>query len=193
MTLDRVPTADFATYRVDHPIRSVVAEDRAFRVVWDDGRVSLFHYVWLRDNCACETCIDPRTREQVFETDLIPDGISPDQFAVCEDGALNVVWTGDGHTSLYHPGWLRTHCYSEQARNERGRRYDTWDSRLAGHLPSFAAGAVMADDRVLLEWLRALWRVGVAMVRDMPDEDGMVGRIAHRISFIRERRRRLAP
>jgi hypothetical protein len=40
---------------------------RWVEVVWADGASARFHHVWLRDNCACDLCVHPITKEQTFE------------------------------------------------------------------------------------------------------------------------------
>ena len=42
-----------------HPaIQRLDPGDDAFTVTWTDAHESIFHYVWLRFNCACDTCGD---------------------------------------------------------------------------------------------------------------------------------------
>ena len=36
-------------------VKSVIASD-SVRIVWSDESESIFQFIWLRDNCACEKC-----------------------------------------------------------------------------------------------------------------------------------------
>lgn len=184
-----IETADFITYPVEHEISRVEAEARVVRVLWDDGHVSVFHHLWLRDNCPCTDCIHPETREQTFEITSVPETILPRVAEVTGSGALRIVWSVGGHESFYHPGWLRAHCYSDVARAARARaepKPKTWDASLANDMPSFSGPVVLEDDRALLDWLVTLRDVGAAVLRDTPCEMDTVGRLAARISFPRQ-------
>ncbi len=50
----------------------------SLKVQWMDGRHSEYPYVWLRDNCRCAQCVDPRTHQRNLDTFLhVPDSIAP--------------------------------------------------------------------------------------------------------------------
>ena len=54
----QIPTPDFETYSMDQPLVAATVEDGFVRVQWSDGQEGSFHFMWLRDNCACDSCID---------------------------------------------------------------------------------------------------------------------------------------
>ena len=181
-------TADFRAYPTRHRIDRVEPGERSLRLIWDDGHVSTFHHLWLRDNCACLDCIHPDTREQTFEIDSVPETIHPAEARLADDGGLTIVWSEGGHVSAYQPGWLRAHCYSEPARAARVAarpRRQLWDAGLNGRVPTFSGPEVLSDDRVLLAWLRALRDTGLALLTDVPTDEKTVGEVATRIAFAR--------
>ncbi len=171
-------TPDFDVYPVEHAIVAAEPAADAVAVRWSDGHESVFHHLWLRDNCPCSECVHPATREQRFEIMSVPEDLAATSIEVAADGALDVTWDGGGHRSRYHPGWLRAHCYSDAGRAGRaGRRASrrTWDAGLGAQLPTFAHEAVMADDSEALAWLASLRDLGIALVRGVPvREHGLV-------------------
>jgi gamma-butyrobetaine dioxygenase len=179
-------TPDFDTYPIDFALESVSVEPRWLVVVWSDDRTSLFHHIWLRDNCPCELCVHQVTKEQTFELVTVSPEVRPQAAAIDDTGSLAVTWADDGHQSRFHTGWLRANCYSDEARAERLVTTRTWDSSTFSGPPTFDGSAVMSDDRALYEWLRALATYGISLVRGLPCTEAAVGDLVGRIGIVRE-------
>ncbi|PVZ11506.1 MULTISPECIES: gamma-butyrobetaine dioxygenase [unclassified Pseudomonas] len=178
--------ADYRTYAVISPITAAVMKGAHVDVTWGDGRLSPYHYIWLRDNCPCSECVYGVTREQVFEIADAPMEIKASKVSVTEGGSLLVEWD-QGHTSQYDAGWLRAHAYDEVSLAEQAAerpKPHRWNATLA--VPTFGYDAIMQDDEVLLAWLLALRDTGLSLVNGVPVEPGSLKLVANRISFIRE-------
>lgn len=187
MNQSNAVSADWRLFPVTEKIAAVALADNALVVTWSDGRNSPFHFQWLRDNCPCSDCVYPLTREQVFEIADMPPDLAPQLAGAAATGDLTVRWT-DGHDSRFHAGWLRAHAYDDASRAERRNRERPalWEAERSASLPTFAFDAVMNDDAAFHDWLIALRDIGLTLIRGMPVEAGTVGRVAKRISFIRE-------
>lgn len=159
---------------------------RALRVRWDDGRMSEYHYVWLRDNCGCPRCRHPQTLERIFDPASVPEGLRPAAVTLDADGVLLIGWPDHPEASRYEPAWLRAHCYSEAGRSERTPRPHTWGAELAGAMPTFDHCEVLTQDGVLRAWVAALRDTGVALVRGGPPREGALLDVARRIGRLRE-------
>ena len=70
-------------------IDSVQPDERTLTVDWNDGRVSRFHHIWLRDNCTCGECGTTETGDRYLELRDIPEDVSPQQVGV-DDGVLAI-------------------------------------------------------------------------------------------------------
>lgn len=186
MTVQIEDLADIAQVEAGHRIRSAAAADGTVRVEWDDGRVSDFHWVWLRDNCRCSDCIHPATQERLVDILSWPEDIHPQSLSLAGDGALEMVWSNGGHVSRFGPGWLRAHCYSAATRAARRQAPRPWGAELGDNVPTVLYGDVMEDDACVLLWLRHLHDRGIVLVRDVPTEPGAVRRVAERIAPVRE-------
>jgi gamma-butyrobetaine dioxygenase len=179
------PTPDFDVYPEEPRVTDAANAAGWVEVSWAHGASARFHHVWLRDNCACEHCVHPITKEQTFELVSAP-AINPARTAVATaDGALEIVWASDGHRSRDHPGWLRAHCYDGVAA-EGDDGPVVWDGSTPGVPPTFDGPAVSADDDALLEWLSALRAFGVSRLRSVPTRPDVVGDVARRIGIVRE-------
>ena len=178
---------DWRAFATSVSIAGATLSDDAIVVQWSDARSSPYHFVWLRDNCACNQCVHALTREQVFEIADMPDDLVAVEVSIDDAGAMQVQWS-DGHRSAYAPGWLRAHAYDDASRAERhgGNTRKIWDASGASTLAVFDWHDVMHDERALHAWLVALRDTGLTLVRGVPTEPGSVADIARRISFIRE-------
>ena len=152
----------------DSAIRRLEGGDRAFRVDWTDGHESVFHYVWLRFNCACGICGDLDSGIGTVMMADIPENVAPRSARIDERGAMHVVWNYDGHESRYEPEWLRAHCYSETARLARRHRPKLWNASFVDRLPAFDYRRVVDDDDARLTALEHLRDYGFARIRDAP-------------------------
>ncbi|WP_020682371.1 gamma-butyrobetaine dioxygenase [Marinobacterium rhizophilum] len=179
-------TAGYSHYAVSHRPQRIDIGAESLGLVWDDGHVSEFHYLWLRDNCPCSDCVSSLTREQLFEICDAPLSIRPLEAQLRGD-YLEILWKGDGHRSRFHPGWLRSHCYSDQARAARQWQPAIWDrAAIEASLPRYEYADMMQHDAILLRWLRKLRDSGISLLHNSDTTPGTLQRVAQRISFVRE-------
>ncbi len=185
---DRVwpPTPDFDSWPVEHLPVEAATDGRIVTIVWDDGRVSRYHAIWLRDNAADPETHNPVTREQVGHPWDFPENLSAASASVAEGGSVQVTFSPEGLTVAYHPGWLRALDYSNGPHDDLGDIAPTcWDSRSLETPPSFDGPACLSDDGTLLAALETLMEFGIVRLRDVPTDETAVQRVAERIGTIR--------
>ncbi|MCZ2723582.1 TauD/TfdA family dioxygenase [Marinomonas sp. 15G1-11] len=187
-TLDNpIEIASFTPYPIKHLPLDIRLNDTSLSIIWDDNHQSEFHYLWLRDNCHCSECITQLTREQMFEICDVPLDIKPTDAYLTEENRLVINWDNPSHTSQFHPGWLRSHCYSEANLKAKQWSAKVWDKeRISTELASYQAQDILQDDKVLLSWLRQLRDDGLTLIKHVATESDSLIEIANRISFIRE-------
>ncbi len=186
---DLPPTPDFDSYPVPAAIVAVTVEPGGgvLRLDWSDGRTSRYHAIWLRDNASDVENLNPETREQWSDVSALPEEVGIASAEIDVSGALCVRWMSEDLVSRFHPGWLYGHDYS----NPRGADAAeiapvTWDRRSLPEPPSFDGARVLGDDDVLEAWLGTIATYGIARLRDVPAEPGMVARVAERLGPVRE-------
>jgi gamma-butyrobetaine dioxygenase len=187
-TADIMPgTPDFDTYPVTETIAAAKTDGDVVTVSWSDGLESRYHAQWLRENAADPETINPLTRESTYDLVAAPDDLRAASVNVDTAGALAVRFEPEGHETAFHPGWLRAHDYS----NGPASAIDpvapqVWTAADHTEPPSFDGAAILTDDAVLNDWLTALARFGLARLRDVPAEPGMVAKVAGRIGTLRD-------
>ena len=152
----------------DAAIQHLDTGDDAFTVKWTDAHESVFHYVWLRFNCACDGCGDLDSGIGNVMMADIPEEVLPREADIDDKGRIRVVWNYDGHESRFEPDWLRAHCYSERARAARRHQPKLWNASLVNRLTVFEYDKIVNDDATRLETFEHLRDYGFAMARGAP-------------------------
>ena len=164
-------------------IRSISEQRETLRVEWGDGRRDEFYYFWLRDHCPCTECRHPDTRERIQDPLAWPLDVRPTSTRLGDRGELCLTWE-DGHESRFAASWLAENRCGEVP-EDCHRPLETWNAEMSDHIPEFDHDSVMSRNVELLEWLRALDRFGLAILKGCPGESLTVLRIADRIGFAR--------
>ncbi len=157
--------------------------ERTLTVAWDDGSSDEFHYLWLRDNCACAECRHPVAWERLLDNVMLDPEVVP-RDARFDDG-LEITWADGHHTSL-SAGWLRANRYGRAGRDERREQPVLWTASIAEAPPTIHLGEIDAGDAGLRRWLELIRDYGFAIVRGVPTRVGAVVELANRIAFIQE-------
>ncbi|KAI0540162.1 trimethyllysine dioxygenase [Xylaria digitata] len=140
-------------------------------------------YFWLRDNCRCNICVNPATRQRNLDTFKLPDNIEPSRYTVNESG-LEIQWP-DSHLSFYHRDFLETYI--------RGYRPEPEDVPLkffgaAGHHnSSIEYEEFRKNERHAIGRLTdIIRRNGFAVVTGVPTESATTTKdLLEKIAFIR--------
>jgi gamma-butyrobetaine hydroxylase len=163
-------------------VESLEVDGAGLRIGWADGHRSVFHALWLRDNCPCPECRHP-SGQRLLDTRSIPDGIAVEA-ARAENGEVEATFV-DGHRARWAAGWLRDHCSCDEEPPVATRRR-LWDSAIQSRLPSFRFDEVVAGDAGLRAWLAAVDELGFAILTGGPTEPGTVTRAAELFGYVRE-------
>ncbi|MER5872348.1 TauD/TfdA family dioxygenase [Streptomyces sp. NPDC002044] len=166
--------------------------------------------LWLRDNCPCGACRDPRNGQKLFQITDLPAHLSVGEARGSVPAAgggpgWEVVWEPDGHRSVYDAAWLAAHAPGPgggatgrgdggggggrglpgDGRTEADK--ELWSAAdLRGRVPEAAWEAYEADPRVREEVLESVARLGFALLRGVPVRDRAVLDVARTFGFVRE-------
>lgn len=184
-TEDLPLSPDFALHPVTLAITRLDAEPESLTVTWADGLTARFNCYWLRENEVGNGVINPVTRERDLDIVDMPDNLAIGDAGIESSGAVTVRWLPDGRETRHHPGWLRTTAEHRYRADAAIPARESWDAATMAEPVSFDGPPVLEDDAALHAWLTATHRYGLSRLRGLPDEAGLVGRIAERIGVIR--------
>lgn len=164
-------------------LEAALQKNHYLELSWSDGKVSRFHYLWLRDNCP--TTLHPDTQERVFNQLTISADIHPLNLSVVND-TLVIDWSEQNHRSEFSGSWLRAHAYSGDLKPDQHLSSKSWDNHFPDQLVRTGYADLMADDQVLYQWMKQLDQDGLIIVTDMPSTQSAVTDVAHRIDYQRQ-------
>ena len=182
-------TPDFESYPCDVALQRAEVANGHIHLYWEDGRSNQYDLFLLRENSPDEQTIHFKSREMLISPLELPENLQALTASVDEQGVLQVEWSG-GEISRYHPGWLRAHAWFDDGDNTPALPAVTqcrnWQASTLAEPPSFSGPAVLENETDLLPWLEALSCFGIARLRELPDQDGLLEQLVNRIGPIRE-------
>ena len=166
-------------------INNISKEEKFLSIEWSDGKISNFHFMWLRDNCPYG--VHPTARQRVFNIVTVSKNIHPESYSLNNKGKLEIKWSEGNHISHYDTSWLRKNCYTIN-NNKYISPYILWDNDLSKKIASISIEyeEIIESDTGLTRWLELLHFYGLSIVKNAPTKDKSALQILNRISHIRE-------
>jgi len=165
-------------------IRRIEPGNEALTVNWRTGGESRYPYIWLRDNCRCAKCRDPRNGQRLFDAfDLSPEPHPAEARLV--EGSVVIGWSEEDHQSRYAAEWLAAHDLSEAARAKRRVTPRLWGAEIANDLPQGDWPRMLAAPAEELRLLNGLAAYGFTLLHKVPVEKGQVAAVGDRLGHVR--------
>lgn len=146
-----------------------------------------FDPLWLRDNCGCAECRDPRNGQKLFQITELPDGLTVASATPAPVAGLpgwEVDWGPDGHRSHYTDAWLGQAPEADDRGEDAKELWQAAD--LNGRLPEGSWTELREHPAEKLRMLDAVARLGFCLLRGVPVRDGEVLAVAESFGFVRE-------
>ncbi|MFJ4921014.1 TauD/TfdA family dioxygenase [Streptomyces sp. NPDC088725] len=146
--------------------------------------------MWLRDNCPCPRCQDPRNGQKLFQITELPADLALGEVRETADG-VEVDWAPDGHRSAYSARWLAANRPGAGGEGSGDRRTETgktlWAAAdLNGRLVEPSWENYVSDPAVKARALESVLGLGFVLLRDVPGREGQVLEVAETFGYVRE-------
>ncbi len=165
-------------------IFSIARQNDHLEIVWSDGSVNKFHYIWLRDNCKADSRFDHRTGERIARSEDIPAGLTALEAEVVGCG-LRIQWSDGEEDSHFTRSFLFENTYDNPI-NESYSTVIPWSSEYSDTVCTFDYDRVMEDDVYAVDLIGAFRSYGLIKLTNSVAMEGEVERFANRISYVRE-------
>jgi gamma-butyrobetaine dioxygenase len=157
----------------------VAATPETLTIEWQEGGVSEFASLWLRDNVREDR--DAVSGQRLL--DIVDLPAAPRIRTVrAADGRVHIEWEGEARSAAFELGWLAAQAAAPAAqRPELARRLWLEGARLDARRDFAWAelAAARADPGARLEWLTRLAQDGIAFLRAVPCEaSGILGAVS---------------
>lgn len=147
---------------------------------WADGFSCSYHYMWLFDNCSSQKDPVSGQREKIPIFSL---HIKPELVTVNQAQQLEILWNGDNQRSQFDLDWLRQYNDSNRDEKNQHRQPVLWDGTFDITNCEAEYEDIMTKEDQLLNWLTAYKNYGVARVRNVPSQTGVVDELIDKLSY----------
>lgn len=168
-------------------------------VTWEDGTVSKYHNIWLRDNCHCDECYYIATKQRLLNSCSIKAGIKATSVDYDAKG-LRIEWNQDSHKSEYESSWLALHSYNPKLVPNQFKikgeqeilKQSYWKVKdIKDNMPSVEFRAIMDSsdstdkEDAIRDWCLKIWKYGFCMIDNVPISPGETEKLCEKINYIR--------
>ncbi|TPI39854.1 gamma-butyrobetaine dioxygenase [Mesorhizobium sp. B3-1-9] len=164
-------------------------DGRTIELGWEDGAVSRFHAMWLRDNALDDKTRSAGNGQRLITILDIPAGTRIGSASI-KGGALEVRFVPEDKTVSFPAQWLWANAYDRVESRQLGWTGDViqrWTkSAMQNSVPRASYAAALHDRGVLREWLSAVRAYGFAVMDGLPTESGALCKVADLFGYIRE-------
>ncbi|XP_046564045.1 gamma-butyrobetaine dioxygenase-like [Haliotis rubra] len=152
-------------------------------IKWEDGSVSRYHSMWLRQACHCPSCRLSTNQPIVNFKDVNVDATVSDA-QLDGDKVLKVIWSDDkDHTGIFPVPFLKHYSYSDKSLAEiKKQRKMVFNTEA--RIPEVAYSDVMGSDAGLFTWLDKLDKYGICLMKNVPTQDMTVKKVVEKIAPI---------
>ncbi|MCJ1315398.1 hypothetical protein MMC15_000717 [Xylographa vitiligo] len=149
--------------------------------------------LFLRDACSCHRCVDPSTKQKLFETADIPLSIELESHRYLSDGSIEIQWENDipgyyPHMSIFPPAFFAKN-HDDRARVLASHGYPRripWTKNLiAMKHCTFPYSEYLESTGTLHKALNHLHRYGILFLDSTPSDLSAIEQIANRIGPLR--------
>jgi len=166
---------------VNIPLISASLVPTGVEVVWQDGRKTTFHTIWLRHSPGF-----PDSERPAGPNGRFPSGTSdtsPTDSRVTSDGQLKLDWTG-GQQSLHDAIWLRQHIYDDEALQQRRRPVVPWTAESLSKQVEFDYTELSLDEKSRLPLFEHMLDHGVVLLRNVPTQPNTLTTVANWLGHV---------
>jgi gamma-butyrobetaine dioxygenase len=163
-----------------------------------DGDSKIFDTAFLRDSCTCPQCMDPHSKQKLFQTSDIPVDLEGSYRSVVDDDkgpSIELEWKSDvkgygpEHRTRHSIDWLRR-AINTEFDIRSGVRYDDrvlWDKeKITKNNKWLDYNDYMKNDDTLFDALTHLNQYGLLFLRNVPDSETSVVDLASRIGTLKD-------
>ena len=169
---------------------------------WDDGQSSLYHYIWLRDNCHCSECFYPLTKQRLLNSASITNDIKPKDVSSSGSSSneLVLITWDDNHKSEYGANWLRIHSYNprlvpieKKLKNANTiLKQELWQVKdIQNDMPKVDFNTVMKSsdetdgEEAIKDWSMKIWKHGFCLIDNVPVTPEDTEKLCEKLNYIR--------
>ncbi len=157
--------------------------ERALKVRWDDGGVTEYPWLWLRDHDSAT--LHPVTQQRQLHTAAVDAGLRGTSTALV-DGSVAIDWSDGSPASTVSSAFLARFRSPSGARTSVPAERVLWDGEtITDEWPTVPYDAVMAGDDGVDAWMRLVATYGFCIVTGTPPTIEATEQLVQRVGYVR--------
>src|ERR1700730_1840099 len=128
---------------------------------------------------------DPRTGQRLFDIAELPPDPKLLSVRQVDDCSLAIFWFDEQRSTRFSAAWLREHCYCDQHHRSVISARVLWRGWASG-ICRLRYCDVMSNPNARGDWLTSLVRYGLALLSEVPCQDGEVLSVASLVGYVTE-------
>ncbi|KAI5958498.1 uncharacterized protein KGF55_005758 [Candida pseudojiufengensis] len=179
-------------------VKGVTPIENTLEINWQGDQKSIYHNIWLRDNCHCSECYYPITKQRLLNSATIDINIKPKSVNV-KEGKVEIVWDTD-HSSTYDVDWLRIHSYNPRLipldkklkDDDDVLKQKLWQVKdIKDDLPQVDYNKIMQssdetdNEEAIKEWLLQIHKFGFSLINNVPISPTDTEKLCEKLNYIR--------
>ncbi|XP_033098452.1 gamma-butyrobetaine dioxygenase-like [Anneissia japonica] len=155
-------------------------------ILWDDGSMTRYPYLWIRDNCGCSQCFNKDMNQRLFSYKTFNADVKLVDVQNESPGAIALRGTDD-HITTLNFAWLRDKgAELLEGKPDIHLTKVHWGADIISILPVFQYDEVISDYATMYEWMKSIKIFGIGRINGAPKESGELMNIAKRIAHVRK-------
>lgn len=163
-----------------------------------DGVPKIFDTAFLRDSCTCPQCVDPDSKQKLFQTSDIPEDLEGSYKTVVDEEkgpSIELEWKSDAkgygpdHRTRHSMDWLER-ALNTEVELRGGVRHDErvlWNrEKITKDNKWVDYNEYMSQDETLFDALTHLNRYGLLFIKNVPESEESVVDLAGRIGTLKD-------
>ena len=172
-----------------HSIKSVINNGTTLNIHWQSGEETLFHAIWLRDHCHCDSCRSANNGQRFLDVSAIPEDLCISAAQIDAQGQLLVSFSPEAHQSSYSAERLQDYLrrVTEQPHDRCEADKTLWNGQsIQSHETRFDWAQYEDNSEIKLAALCAFRELGYFVLSNTPAVEGQVLKVIDSFGYLRD-------
>ena len=168
----------------------IINSGKAILLSRKHGAPLRYHSTWLRDNSLDSKTRDKNSGQRLISISDVPVNTCIKSASIDRKGKnITLKFLPDKKKVKFSSKWLESHAYDNRQKNSKvwiNHDLKVWSNSTIKNIPIISYKTAKSNKKMLLKWLKNLYRYGFAKMTGCEKKSGTVIKIAKLFGYVRE-------